>query len=69
MDGVSLLTLTIINVENQDFLVYVNRFANWVQPLLCLGRLRPHCGRNLLKILGKPGKALEKILGESVLSE
>ena len=56
----------IINVENQDFLVYVNRFANCVQPLLCLERLRPHC---VLKILGKPGKALEKILGESVLSE
>ena len=59
----------IINVENQDFLVYVNRFANCVQPILCLGRLRPHCVHNLLKILGQPGKALEKILGESVLSE
>ena len=54
----------IINVENQDFLVYVNRFANCVQPILYLGQLRPHCGRNLLKILGQPGKALEKNLGE-----
>ena len=34
-----------------------------VQPLLCLEQLRPHCGRNLLKILGKPGKALEKSWG------
>ena len=59
----------IINVENQDFLVYVNRFANCVQPLLCLEQLRPHRVHNLLKILGKPGKVLEKILGESVLSE
>ena len=30
MDVVSLFTLTIINVENQDILVYVNRFANMV---------------------------------------
>lgn len=54
----------IINVENQDFLVYVNRFANCVQPLLCLEQLRPHRVHNLLKILGQPGKALEENLGE-----
>ena len=28
MSVVFLLTLAIINVENQDFLFYVNRFAN-----------------------------------------